>query len=82
MEINIYLNREIQLTGAAEAVCRGRFTAINATGQEKRKSSNNLALPFKKTEKEETTKLKVSRRKELTTTTTTKTVKINEIRLK
>ena len=54
------------LWDAAKAVLRGKFIAIQAYLKEQEKSQvNNLTLHLKKLEKEEQTKPKVSRRKEI-----------------
>ena len=51
---------------AAKAVLRGKFTAIQAYLKKQEKSQiNNLTLNLKKLEKEEQTKPKVSKRKEI-----------------
>ena len=51
---------------AAKAVLRGKFIAIQAYLKTQEKSQiNNLTLHLKKLEKEEQTKPKVSRRKEI-----------------
>ena len=51
---------------AAKAVLRGKFTAIQAYLKKQEKSQiNNLTLHLKELEKEEQTKPKVSRRKEI-----------------
>ena len=72
-EIKKYLERNdnentmIQnLWNAAKAVLRGKFIAIQAYLKKQEKSQvNNLTLNLKKLEKEEQTKPKVSRRKEV-----------------
>ena len=54
------------LWAAAKAVLRGKFIAIQAYLKKQEKSQiNNLPLHLKELEKEEQTKLKVSRRKEI-----------------
>ena len=54
------------LWGAAKAVLRGKFIAIHAYLKKQEKSQiNNLMLHLKELEKEEQTKSKVSRRKEI-----------------
>ena len=54
------------LWDAAKAVLRGKFTAIQAYLKKQEKSQiNNLTLNLKELEKEEQTKPKVSRRKEI-----------------
>ena len=54
------------LWDAAKAVLRGKFIAIQACLKEQEKSQvNNLTLHLKEPEKEEQTKPKVSRRKEI-----------------
>ena len=54
------------LWDAAKAVLRGNFIAIQAYIKKQEKSQiNNLTLHLKKLEKEEQTKPKVSRRKEI-----------------
>ena len=54
------------LWDAAKAVLRGKFTAIEAQLKKQEKSQvNDLTLRLKKLEKEEQTKPKVSRRKEI-----------------
>ena len=51
---------------AAKAVLRGKFIAIQAYLKKQEKSQiNNLTLHLKELEKEEQTKCKVSRRKEI-----------------
>ena len=51
---------------AAKAVLRGKFIAIQAYLKKQEKSQvNNLSLHLKELEKEEQTKPKVSRRKEI-----------------
>ena len=52
--------------GAAKAVLRGKFIAIHAYLKTQEKSQiNNLTLHLKELEKEEQTKPKVTRRKEI-----------------
>ena len=55
------------LWDAAKAVLRGKYSIYSNTSvsQETRKISNNLALHLQQLEKEEQTKPKVSRRKEI-----------------
>ena len=54
------------LWGAAKAVLRGKFIAIQAYLKTQEKSQiNNLTLHLKELEEEEQTKPKVSRRKEI-----------------
>ena len=54
------------LWDAAKEVLRGKFTAIQAYLKKEEKSQiNNLTLHLKQLEKEEQTKPKVSRRKEI-----------------
>ena len=54
------------LWNAAKAVLRGKFIAIQAYLKKQEKSEiNNLTLHLKELEKEEKTKPKVSRRKEI-----------------
>ena len=54
------------LWGAAKAVLRGKFIAIQSYLKKQEKSQiNNLTLHLKQLEKEEQTKPKVSRRKEI-----------------
>ena len=54
------------LWDAAKAVLRGKFTAIQSYLKKQKKSQiNNLTLHLKQLEKEEQTKPKVSRRKEI-----------------
>ena len=54
------------LWDAAKAVLRGKFIAIKSYLRKQEKSQiNNLTLHLKQLEKEEQTKLKVSRRKEI-----------------
>ena len=66
-ETNDNENTMIQnLWDAAKAVLRGKFIAIQAYLKKPEKSQvNNLTLRLKKPEKEEQTKPKVSRRKEI-----------------
>ena len=67
------------LWDAAKAVLRGKFIAIQAHLKKQENSQvNNLTLPLKKLEKEEQTKPKVSRRKEIIKTR----AEINEIETK
>ena len=55
------------LWDATKAVLRGKFTAIQAFLKKEEKSQiNNLTYHLKELEKEEQTKLKVRRRKEIT----------------
>ena len=54
-----------KLTDAAKAILRGKFIAIQSYLKKKRKISNNITLHSKPLEKEEQTKPKVSRRKEI-----------------
>ena len=64
---------------AAKAVLRGKFIAIQAYLKKQEKSQiNNLTLHLKELEKEEQTKPKVSRRKEIIKITP----EINEIETK
>ena len=67
LEINDNENKTIQnLWDAAKAVLRGKFIAIQAYLKKQEKSQvNNLTFHLKELEKEEQTKLKVSRRKEI-----------------
>ena len=67
LETNDNENRTIQnLWDAAKAPLRGKFIAIQAYLKKKEKSQiNNLTLQLKELEKEEQTKPKVSRRKEI-----------------
>ena len=67
LETNDNENSTIQtLWDAAKAVLRGRFIAIQAYLKKQEKSQiNNLTLQLKELEKEEHTKPKVSRRKEI-----------------
>ena len=54
------------LRGTARAVLRGKFLAIQSDLKKEEKSQiNNLTLHLKQLEKEEQTKPKVSRRKEI-----------------
>ena len=80
LETNDNENRTIQnLWNAAKAVLRGNFTAIQAYIKKQEKSQiNNLTLHLKELEKEEQTKPKVSRRKEIIKIR----VEINEIKTK
>ena len=67
------------LWDAAKAVLRGKFIAIQAYLKKQEKSQiNNLTLHLQELEKEEQTKPKVSRRKEIITIT----AEINEIETK
>ena len=67
------------LWDAAKAVLRGKFIAIQAYLKKQEKSQiNNLILHLKEPEKEEQTKTKVSRRKEIIKIT----AEINEIETK
>ena len=67
------------LWDAAKAVLRGKFRAIKTYLKKQEKSQiNNLTLHLKELEKEEQTKPKVSRRKEIIKIT----VEINEIETK
>ena len=67
------------LWDAAKADLRGKFIVINTYVKKKANSQiNNLTLPYKELEKEEQTKTKVSRRKEITKIR----VEINEIETK
>ena len=68
LETNYDENTMIQnLWNAAKAVRRGKFIAIQAYLKKQGKSQiNNLTLHLKELEKEEQTKPKVSRRKEIT----------------
>ena len=67
------------LWDAAKAVLRGKFIAIQAYLKKQEKSQvNNLNLHLKKLEKEEQTKSKVSRKKEIIKIR----VEINEIETK
>ena len=64
---------------AAKAVLRGKFIAIKSYLRKQEKSQiNNLTLHLKQLEKEEQTKLKVSRRKEIIKIR----AEINEIEMK
>ena len=67
LETNDNENTTIQnLWDAAKAVLRGKFIAIQAYLKKKEKSQiNNVTLHLKELEKEEQTKCKVSRRKEI-----------------
>ena len=67
LETNDNENTMIQnLWDAAEAVLKGKFIAIQAYLKKQEKSQvNNLTLHLKELEKEEQTKRKVSRRKEI-----------------
>ena len=67
LETNDNENTMIQnLWDAAKAVLRGKFIAIQAYLKKQEKSQiNNLTLHLKEREKEEQTKPKVSRRKEI-----------------
>ena len=67
LETNDNENTRIQnLWDAAKAVLRGKFIAIQAYLKKQEKSQvNNLTLHLKELEKEEKTKPKVSRRKEI-----------------
>ena len=67
LETNDNENTMIQnLWDAAKEVLRGKFIAIQAYCKKQEKSQiNNLTLHLKELEKEEQTKLKVSRRKEI-----------------
>ena len=67
LETNDNENTMIQnLCDAAKAVLRGKFIAIQAYLKKQEKSQiNNLTLYLKELEKEEKTKLQVSRRKEI-----------------
>ena len=69
LETNDNENTRIQnLWDAAKAVLRGKFIAIQAYLKKQEKSQvNNLTLHLKELEKEEQTKPKVSRRKEIIT---------------
>ena len=77
LETNDNENTTIQnLWDAAKAVIRGKFTAILAYLKKQEKSQvSNLTLHLKELEKEEQTKPKVSRRKEIIKTR----AEINEI---
>ena len=77
LETNDNENTMIQnLWDAAKAVLRGKFIAIQAYLKKQEKSQiNNLTLHLKELEKEEQTKPKVSRRKEIIKIT----AEINEI---
>ena len=67
LETNDNENRTIQnLWDAAKAVLRGKFIAIQAYLKKQEKSQiNSLTLHLKELEKEEQTKSKVSRKKEI-----------------
>ena len=67
LEMNDIENTMIQnLWDAAKAVLRGKFIAIQAYLKKQEKSQiNHLTLHLKELEKEEQTKPKVSRRKEI-----------------
>ena len=67
LETNDNENTTIQnLWDAAKAILRGKFIAIQAYLKKQEKSQvNNLTLHLKELEKEEQTKSKVSRRKEI-----------------
>ena len=67
LETNYNENTTIQnLWDTAKAVLRGKFRAIKAYLKKQEKSQiNNLTLHLKELEKEEQTKPKVSRRKEI-----------------
>ena len=67
LETNDNENTTIQnLWDAAKAVLRGKFIALQAYLKKQEKSQiNNLTLHLKELEKEEQTKPKVSRRKEI-----------------
>ena len=66
-EMNDNKNMIPNLWDAAKAVLRGRFITIQSYHRKQEKSQiNNLTLPLKQLEKEEQTKCKVSRRKEIT----------------
>ena len=67
IETNDNENTTIQnLWDAAKAVLRGPFIAIQSNLKKQEKyQTNNLILPQKELEKEEQTKPKVSRRKEI-----------------
>ena len=67
------------LWDAAKAVLRGKFIAIQSYLRKQEKSqTNNLILHIKQLEKEEQTKFKLSKRKEITKIT----AEINEIETK
>ena len=71
--------RRPKIWDAAKAVLGGRFIAIQAYLKKQEKSQiNNLTLHLKELEKEEQTKPKVSRRKEITKNR----AEINEIETK
>ena len=80
LETNDNENTMIQnLWDAAKVVLRGKFIAIQAYLKKQEKSQiNNLTLHLKELEKEEETKPKVSRRKEIIKIR----VEINEIETK
>ena len=66
------------LLDTAKAVVRGNFIAINAYLKKQEKSQvNNLTLHLKKLEKEEQTKPKVSRRKEIIKIRDRKSTRLN-----
>ena len=66
LDTNYNENRTIQnWWDAAKAVLRGKFIAIQATLKNQKFQINNLTLHLKELEKEEQTKPKVSRRKEI-----------------
>ena len=67
LETNVNENTNIQnLWDAAKAVLTGKLTAIQSYLKKQEKSQiNNLTLHLKELEKEELTKPKVSRRKEI-----------------
>ena len=67
LETNDNKNKTIQsLWNAAKAVLRGKFIAIQSYLRKQEKSQiNNLTLHLKQLEKEEQTKPKVSRKKEI-----------------
>ena len=67
LEANDNKDKTIQnLQDAAKAVLKGKFIAIQPYLRKQEKSQiNNLNLHLKQLEKEEQTKLKVSRRKEI-----------------
>ena len=78
LETNDNENTMIQnLWDAAKAILRGKFIAIQSY-LKKQEISNNLTLHLKQLEKEEQTKPKVSRRKEIIKTR----AEINEIETK
>ena len=80
LEINDKENTTIQnLWDAAKAVLSGKFIAIQAyLKKQERSQINNLMLHLKELEKEEQTKPKVSKRKEIIKITS----QINEIKTK